>query len=149
MTEIRKGLTPGQQVVVSGQFLLDSDASLKGATTRLTELPASAPAALVGEHRGEGRIEAIAPDEIMLSHDPIPSAKWDRMTMGFLPPAGGWPAAIKVGDRVSFSFRQKGAGEFEILSVSPAAGGAQGAPVATAPAKDPHAGRAPAAGAKP
>ena len=37
MTEIRKGLEPGQKVVVSGQFLIDSDASLKGATTRLSE----------------------------------------------------------------------------------------------------------------
>ena len=37
MTEIRKGLDAGQKVVVSGQFLVDSDASLKGATTRLSE----------------------------------------------------------------------------------------------------------------
>ena len=149
MTQIRRGLEPGQQVVVSGQFLLDSDASLKGATTRLAELPASAPATLVGEHRGEGRVEAIAKDEIMLSHDPIPSAQWGKMTMGFLPPASGWPAAIKAGDRVAFTFRQKGAGEFEILSVSPAAGGAARASGAPAPAKDPHAGHAPAAGGKP
>jgi Cu(I)/Ag(I) efflux system membrane fusion protein len=34
MTEIRKGLRAGQQVVVSGQFLLDSEASLKGAARR-------------------------------------------------------------------------------------------------------------------
>ena len=34
MTEIRKGLAPGQKVVVSGQFLIDSEASLKGTTTR-------------------------------------------------------------------------------------------------------------------
>jgi len=37
MTEIRKGVDAGQKVVVSGQFLVDSDASLKGATTRLSE----------------------------------------------------------------------------------------------------------------
>ncbi|SFH63425.1 membrane fusion protein, Cu(I)/Ag(I) efflux system [Collimonas sp. OK307] len=34
-TEIRKGLDAGQQVVVSGQFLIDSEASLKGAETRM------------------------------------------------------------------------------------------------------------------
>ena len=32
--EIRRGLQPGQQVVVSGQFLLDSEASLTGITVR-------------------------------------------------------------------------------------------------------------------
>jgi Cu(I)/Ag(I) efflux system membrane fusion protein len=35
MTEIRKGLAEGQQVVASGQFLLDSEASLKGFEARL------------------------------------------------------------------------------------------------------------------
>ena len=45
-TEIRKGLQAGQKVVTSGQFLIDSEASLKGATTRMGEpsAPASAPA---------------------------------------------------------------------------------------------------------
>ncbi len=35
MTEIRKGLEAGQKVVVSGQFLLDSEASLRGTATRM------------------------------------------------------------------------------------------------------------------
>ena len=34
-TEIRSGLTAGQRVVVSGQFLIDSEASLKGTEERL------------------------------------------------------------------------------------------------------------------
>jgi Cu(I)/Ag(I) efflux system membrane fusion protein len=36
-TEIRKGLVAGQKVVVSGQFLVDSEASLRAAATRMTE----------------------------------------------------------------------------------------------------------------
>ena len=36
-TEIRKGLQAGQKVVVSGQFLVDSEANLKAATTRMGE----------------------------------------------------------------------------------------------------------------
>ena len=42
MTEIRKGLVPGQKVVVSGQFLIDSEASLRAGTARLGEAPAGA-----------------------------------------------------------------------------------------------------------
>lgn len=34
-TEVRKGLEVGQKVVVSGQFLIDSEASLKGVETRM------------------------------------------------------------------------------------------------------------------
>ncbi len=40
-TEIRKGLEAGQKVVVSGQFLIDSEASLRGSAARLTDAPAS------------------------------------------------------------------------------------------------------------
>ena len=36
-TEIRSGLQAGQRVVVSGQFLIDSEASLKGSTLRMDE----------------------------------------------------------------------------------------------------------------
>ena len=36
-TEIRNGLTAGQRVVVSGQFLIDSEASLTGAAQRLSD----------------------------------------------------------------------------------------------------------------
>lgn len=38
LTEIRKGLELGQKVVVSGQFLIDSEASLKGVTTRMSDM---------------------------------------------------------------------------------------------------------------
>jgi Cu(I)/Ag(I) efflux system membrane fusion protein len=43
MTEIRKGLQPGDKVVASGQFLIDSEASLKAATSRLGDAPHAAP----------------------------------------------------------------------------------------------------------
>ena len=44
-TEIREGLAEGQQVVLSGQFLIDSEASLRGTSTRLGAQAQSAPAA--------------------------------------------------------------------------------------------------------
>jgi Cu(I)/Ag(I) efflux system membrane fusion protein len=43
-TEIRKGLSAGQNVVVSGQFLVDSEASLKAAATRMSEAASAQPA---------------------------------------------------------------------------------------------------------
>ncbi len=42
-TEIRKGLQAGQKVVVSGQFLVDSESNLKAAASRMDALPASKP----------------------------------------------------------------------------------------------------------
>ncbi len=48
MTEIRAGLAEGQTVVVSGQFLVDSEASLRATATRAEEAP---PAPPQGERR--------------------------------------------------------------------------------------------------
>jgi len=41
-TEVRKGLKTGQNVVVSGQFLVDSESNLKAFTTRMGDVPAPA-----------------------------------------------------------------------------------------------------------
>ncbi len=38
-TEVKRGLQSGQSVVVSSQFLIDSEASLKGVATRLNAEP--------------------------------------------------------------------------------------------------------------
>jgi Cu(I)/Ag(I) efflux system membrane fusion protein len=57
VTEIRTGLEEGQRVVVSAQFLIDSEASLKAATTRMEGAAAPTPSApqddqsLHGEHK--------------------------------------------------------------------------------------------------
>jgi Cu(I)/Ag(I) efflux system membrane fusion protein len=41
MTEIIEGLDAGQKVVVSGQFLIDSEANLRGAFNKLDSAPSS------------------------------------------------------------------------------------------------------------
>src|SRR6266849_3528098 len=59
-TEIRKGLEAGQKVVVSGQFLIDSESSLRATETRMGEPPASAAdSAVAATHRGTGKVERI------------------------------------------------------------------------------------------
>jgi Cu(I)/Ag(I) efflux system membrane fusion protein len=125
-TEVIKGLSAGQKVVASGQFLIDSEASLRGSLQRLgsAEPAAAAPAmpAAVPAHRATGKVEQIARDEVTLSHGPVPSLKWGPMTMGFAPPAGGLPKDIKVGDTVQFEFRAADDGTFRIVSISRTAG---------------------------
>lgn len=119
-SEIRKGLQAGQKVVVSGQFLIDSEASLRGTETRMSDMPApDAGKALEGpEHRGEGKVEKIDKDKITLSHGPIPTLQWGAMTMGFKLPAGGLPPNVAVGDTVAFAIRQTKDGMYQITTIS-------------------------------
>jgi len=119
-TEIRKGLDAGQKVVVSGQFLIDSEASLTATETRMSSMGAPAPSKATGPtHRGEGKVEKIDKDQITISHGPIPTLQWGAMTMGFNVPASGLPKNISVGDSVVFEIRPLKDGKFEIASISP------------------------------
>jgi Cu(I)/Ag(I) efflux system membrane fusion protein len=113
--EIRAGLHAGQQVAVSGQFLLDSEASLKGSGQRMGR-EAAAPLT----HRGEAVVEALSQDEITLSHGPIATLKWPAMTMAFKLPRGGLPMKVAAGDRVSFEFVQQADGNFQVTAMAPA-----------------------------
>jgi Cu(I)/Ag(I) efflux system membrane fusion protein len=119
-TAIRKGLAAGQKVVVSGQFLIDSESNLKTTTTRMAEPPAAKDSATGQVHRGEARVEAIANDAVTLSHGPIKSLAWLAMTMDFKPPAGGMPKSVRNGDRVTFEFRVGDDGVAALTGITPA-----------------------------
>jgi membrane fusion protein, copper/silver efflux system len=103
--EIKKGLQVGQRVVVSSQFLIDSEASLKGVEARLNNEPAPAAAAAASRHQGEGTIRAIGKDAMDIAHGPLPSVGMGAMTMEFkLPPPHQLPRNLGVGDRIAFEF---------------------------------------------
>ncbi|MES2899348.1 MAG: efflux RND transporter periplasmic adaptor subunit [Pseudomonadota bacterium] len=121
MTEIRKGLTAGQKVVVSGQFLIDSEASLKGTAAHMAEAPPPVQDTAGALHHGQGMVEQIAKDEITISHGPIASLQWRSMTMPFKLPPAGLPRNVSQGDQVAFDFKQREDGSFEIAAISPTA----------------------------
>ena len=129
-SEILHGLQAGQKVVISGQFLIDSEASLKATLTRMGGMapPVSAPA--IGKagqaastppsplHHGVGKVEQIDEDKITLSHGPIPTLHWGAMTMGFKLPLNGLPVDVAVGDTVLFEIRQTPDGSYRIASIA-------------------------------
>jgi Cu(I)/Ag(I) efflux system membrane fusion protein len=118
-TEVLKGLSEGRKVVASGQFLIDSEASLRGTLQRLGgTAPAEIPV-----HHAIGKVEQIARDSVTISHEPIPSLHWGPMTMPFMPPPGGLPPDIKVGDTVRFDIRREDGGMFRIVAIAHATPG--------------------------
>jgi len=108
-----KGLAVGDRVVLSGQVLVDSEASLRGTLSRMQ--PVATEAAV---HRAEGRIDRVAAEGLTITHEPVPSLKWPTMTMEFLPPKGGLPAGLKAGDRIVFEFTQVGGGDWQVTSIA-------------------------------
>lgn len=118
-TEVKRGLQVGQRVVVSSQFLIDSEASLKGVEARLNDAPKQTAANTAPRHEGEAKIEAIGKDSITLSHGPIPSLKWGSMTMDFKLPASGKPRNLEAGDKVNFEFFEDSDGLQQITRIYP------------------------------
>jgi Cu(I)/Ag(I) efflux system membrane fusion protein len=121
--EVTRGLSDGDHVVVSGQFLVDSEARLRSVLGSLTPPTAplgaaSAPAAAASHaHRAEGKVEKVDTDAITISHGPVPSMNWPSMTMGFRKPDAKAFGDIKAGDTVRFEFKEGGPSGYELLSV--------------------------------
>jgi Cu(I)/Ag(I) efflux system membrane fusion protein len=114
-TEVISGLGEGQRVVVSGQFLIDSEASLTGVIARLSASPmANQPLA------AHGKVAAIDAAGVTLVHGPVAALNWPAMTMTFRWSASG-ATPLKVGDEVDFTFHKEGA-DFVIDTLTRAAG---------------------------
>jgi Cu(I)/Ag(I) efflux system membrane fusion protein len=108
-TEVLGGLSKGEKVVASGQFLLDSEASLSGLQARpITQAKPAAATLALSETRG--RVEQITATSVTLSHEPVPAIGWPAMTMTFRLADPALAKGIKVGDRVAFGFDQPAAG---------------------------------------
>ena len=118
-TEVLAGLAPGEKVVVSGQFLLDSEASLAGLDVRaIAEAPTGARASTErreGEERPAaysaiGTITAITARSVTVRHGPVPALEWPAMTMSFAAEGPAQLRGFKLGERVRFSFVQSAGG---------------------------------------
>jgi Cu(I)/Ag(I) efflux system membrane fusion protein len=119
-TEILAGLSEGERVVASGQFLIDSEASLSGLQARPlmapmaamtpTPSPASKATAAPALYESVGRIEQITPQAVTLSHQPVPALQWPAMTMQFRLADPALAKGLRAGDQVRFGFEQAESG---------------------------------------
>jgi Cu(I)/Ag(I) efflux system membrane fusion protein len=122
--EVLQGLREGDEVVTSGQFLIDSEARLKsvlGAMGAVQPMPAAAGAsAPTSVYRASGKVESADAGGITISHGPVPALQWPAMTMGFGKADANAFGTIKPGDTVDFTFKGGGPMDWELVSVQKA-----------------------------
>ncbi len=111
-TEVLAGLSAGEQVVTSGQFLLDSEASLAGLDVRPIEQVSreQADEDEATTFSAIGTIEKIADGSVTLRHGPVPRLDWPAMTMTFRTKSAAQMRGLEKGDRVRFTFIQEDEG---------------------------------------
>lgn len=104
-TAILKGLDEGQKVVSSGQFLLDSEASLKGIVANSLDMSAPSTASMA-LHEADGQVLEISDKDIKLAHGPFNTLGMPGMTMTFPLANSALMQGVKAGDKVHFAVSQ-------------------------------------------
>jgi len=115
--EIKSGVSAGEKVVTSAQFLIDSEASMKASIARMSnpepaeKMSAEQMAAMSAPAKGSGVITRLMIDHgmITLQHDPIESLGWPEMTMDFTTQDGVSLKGLAEGDAVEFELVKKNA----------------------------------------
>jgi len=111
--EIVKGVNEGDRVVTSGQFLIDSEASLKASIARMTSVDdkkddmaeMKKPAEKI---LGTATLNSVMPAHNMvnMSHDPIPALEWPAMEMDFTVKKELSLKGLNKGDKVEFELEK-------------------------------------------
>ena len=112
--EVLGGVQEGEAIVVSGNFLIDSESNLKSALKGY-----GAAAKKVVSHHAEGVLDSrdAQAGSVVVTHDPVASLNWPKMTMEFIPAHSGMFANIKPGTPMSFEFVERNPGEWVITKI--------------------------------
>ncbi|MCW8875211.1 MAG: copper-binding protein, partial [Gammaproteobacteria bacterium] len=108
------------RVVVSGQFLLDSEASIKASASRLRGAQTDAePVVVEPAPEGMATITAVKADArvLTLDHEPIEALGWPAMVMDLDVGAAVDLEGLAVGDRIHFTLEQGEDGGYRIGSI--------------------------------
>jgi Cu(I)/Ag(I) efflux system membrane fusion protein len=129
--EIIQGLAIGDKVVTSGQFLIDSEASLKASIARMSsvndDMSSSGMTGMKAEMvkskkiMGTGILKELMPmqNKINMAHDPIPALDWPEMVMDFDLKENLSLKGLNKGDKVEFEL-EKGENGYVVKSITKA-----------------------------
>ncbi len=120
--EIVKGIQEGDKVVTSGQFLIDSEASLKASIARMSSTDDKkddmAGMDMDKKITGTAVLKSVMPAHNMvnMAHDPIPALDWPAMEMDFNVKKGVSLEGLSKGDKVEFEL-EKGESGYVVKSI--------------------------------
>ncbi len=116
--EIRSGLLPGDTVVTSGQFLIDSESNIESAFARME---AGGSDEISKRVRVSAIVKGIKPAaaKLTLQHAPVPQWSWPTMTMDFDVIAADLLQGLRQDQRVEVAIEQHDAGRYVITEITP------------------------------
>jgi Cu(I)/Ag(I) efflux system membrane fusion protein len=116
--QIKRGLKKGQSIVVSSQFLIDSESNVQQSLMRISK--AKKASKVSREIIGSGKILAIdkKTKAVTLDHEPIPTINMPSMVMKFPIDTDVSLESLKFGDKVTFMLRKNKEGNYVICHIN-------------------------------
>ena len=115
LVEVTSGLEEGQKVVTSGQFLIDSEASLRSALPQMAGQNEE-----IQSYSAQGIIKAVSDEAVTIAPQPVPALKWPAMIMDFaITPQ--LREQVRPGESVMFHFVLTDEGA-QVTSIMPMSG---------------------------
>lgn len=113
--EILNGIKDGEEIVISGQFLIDSEASMRASISRMSELDTDKSEMSMDTVdsktvSAKGTLMIIKADEhkLNIQHDPINELGWPSMTMDFTLAEDVDVSKLNINDKVTFQLEKQG-----------------------------------------
>lgn len=124
--QILSGLKPGEKVVTSAQFLIDSESNLKAAFSRMDGSDDSMHNDIgkgMREFFGMGSIQSVDAKnkKITLDHQPMPALNMPAMSMEFSVSPDVDLSQFKAGDEIDFMVVKHHGNTYMITKISPSA----------------------------
>jgi len=116
--QIKSGLKKGQSIVVSGQFLIDSESNVQQSLMRISKTKKAEK--VTREIIGSGKILAIDKKNLTLTldHEPIPTINMPSMVMKFQLDKSVLLKELKPGDGITFMLRRNKEGTYVICHIN-------------------------------
>ncbi|MBK7251498.1 MAG: efflux RND transporter periplasmic adaptor subunit [Gammaproteobacteria bacterium] len=127
VVEVLQGVSPGDRVVVSANFLIDSESQLRAALADMIDPTAESHAYGSNTHSYEAEGTLVAVDlqagRVTLTHDGVPALQWPAMSTDFKFSDPDLVKNIGTGTAVRFAFRAGKPGEYIVTRIEPVATG--------------------------
>lgn len=119
--QIIKGLSEGDRVVTSAQFLIDSESNIEAELSRMNDSDSQMDVPAINSVNAKGVINSVMPGHSMLNitHDPIPDWGWPMMTMNFDVASAIDLSQLNEGDEAKFTVQKLDDGSIVISDISP------------------------------
>jgi len=117
--QILNGLSSGDRVVTSAQFLIDSESNVEAELARLEEGDEVGELVFSAIINSTGKVNSVMHEKgvVNITHEPIPELNWPTMKMDFQVAESVDLGVIETGETIHFKLKKIGTSDYLIVGI--------------------------------